>query len=158
MIKYVFRRLIHGLISVVIVVAIVMIMIYSLMNRDLIFASDPLFTKTANNQRVAYKNQKWEDFGYLDYVTYADYLLELRKSGEIDEETRAEAVKFGKKALNDSGIVKEYVKKFEETYSAKGYTVTRLDAMMLGRKYAAGGKEQYFAVKDKPVLTDYGII
>ncbi len=78
MIKYVFRRLLHGLFSVVIVVAIVMIMIYSLMNRDLIFAADPLFTKTANNQRITYKYQKWEEFGYLDYVTYADYLLELR--------------------------------------------------------------------------------
>ena len=152
MIKYVFRRLLHGLFSVVIVVAIVMIMIYSLMNRDLIFAADPLFTKTANNQRITYKYQKWEEFGYLDYVTYADYLLELRNSGEIDEKTRAEAVKIGKKPLNDFGVVKEYVKKFEETYSAKGYTVTRLDAMMLGRKYAAGGKEQYFAYKDRPIF------
>ena len=153
MIKYVFRRLLHGLISVVIVVAIVMIMIYSLMNRDLIFAADPLFTKTANNQRIAYKYQKWEEFGYLDYVPYSDYLIQLRNSGEIDEETRTEAVKLGKKALNDSRVTKEYVKKFEETYSAKGYTVTRLDAMMLGRKYAAGGKEQLFAYKDKPILS-----
>ena len=152
MTKYVFRRLLHGLISIVIVVAIIMIMIYTLMNRNLIFAADPLFTKTANNQRIAYKYQKWEEFGYLDYVTYADYLLELRSSGEIDEKTRAEAVKLGRKALNDSSMVKEYVKKFEEAYSAKGYTVTRLDAMMLGRKYAAGGKEQLFAVKDRPIL------
>ena len=152
MTKYVLKRLLHGLLSVVIVVAIVMIMIYSLMNRDLIFAADPLFTKTANNQRIAYKYQKWEEFGYLDYVPYADYLLDLRNSGEIDEKTRADAVKLGKKALNDRGATKEYVKKFEETYSAKGYTVTRLDAMMLGQKYAAGGKEQLFAYRDKPIL------
>ena len=156
MIKYVFRRLLHGLISVVIVVAIVMIMIYSLMNRDLIFAADPLFTKTANNQRIAYKYQKWEEFGYLDYVPYSDYLIELRNSGEIDEETRAAAVKLGKKALNDTSLTKQYVKKFEETYAAKGYTVTRLDAIMLGRKYAAGGKEQLFAYKDKPVFDRLG--
>ena len=60
MTKYVFRRLLHGLISIVIVVAIIMIMIYTLMNRNLIFAADPLFTKTANNQRIAYTYNNWE--------------------------------------------------------------------------------------------------
>lgn len=151
MTKYVLKRLLHGLLSVVVVVAIVMIMIYSLMNRDLIFAADPLFTKTANNQRIAYKYQKWEEFGYLDYVTYADYLLALRNAGEIDEATRAEAVQIGRKSSADSKLVKKYVAQFQKEYTDKGYTVQRLNAMMIGRKLAAGGKEQLFAYKDRSI-------
>ena len=40
MTKYLFKRLLHGLVSVVIVVGCVMTMIYSLMDRNLIFAQD----------------------------------------------------------------------------------------------------------------------
>ena len=45
MTKYLLRRLLHGLISVIIVVAIVMLLIYSLTDREKIFGSDPLFSK-----------------------------------------------------------------------------------------------------------------
>ena len=47
--KYLFKRMLHGLMSIIAVVAIVMLLIYSLMNRDLIFAMDGNFTKVSNN-------------------------------------------------------------------------------------------------------------
>ena len=40
--KYLLKRIIGGLLSIVAVVAIVMILIYSLMDRQLIFQSDAL--------------------------------------------------------------------------------------------------------------------
>ena len=49
MTKYLLKRLLHGLVSVVIVVAIVMLMVYTLMDRELIFANDGTFTKRVNN-------------------------------------------------------------------------------------------------------------
>lgn len=75
MTKYLFKRLLHGLVSVVIVVGCVMTMIYSLMDRNLIFAQDATYSHQSNNQKKVYKYQKWETYGYLDYVTYADYRL-----------------------------------------------------------------------------------
>ena len=42
MTKYLIRRIVHGLVSVIIVVAIVMILIYSCLDRQLIFAQDPV--------------------------------------------------------------------------------------------------------------------
>ena len=47
-------------------------------------------------QKKVYKYQKWETYGYLDYVTYADYLNALKAKGEIDEDTRSKAVAFGR--------------------------------------------------------------
>ena len=134
MTKYLFKRLLHGLVSVVIVVGCVMTMIYSLMDRNLIFAQDATYSHQSNNQKKVYKYQKWETYGYLDYVTYADYLNALKAKGEIDEDTRSKAVAFGRTKDQDSELVSEYVKEFTAYYKAKGYTVRRYDAIMMGKK------------------------
>ena len=146
MTKYLFKRLLHGLFSVVIVVAIVMLLIYSLMNRDLIFAKDTMYTKKQANQLVTYKYEKWEVYGYLDYVTYGEYLAELANAGEIDEETRSAAVAIGSTESKDKDIVREYVAKFKEEYESRGYTITRLDYDTRTKQ-----KQVLFASKDIPV-------
>ena len=80
MTKYVVNRLLRGFLSVAIMVVIVMVMIFTLMDRQLIFASDPLFSKKTFNAKETYMYSKWEEYGYLDYVTYADYLLQLPRT------------------------------------------------------------------------------
>ena len=153
MAKYLFKRLLHGLVSIIIVVAIVMIMIYSMLDRNLIFAQDSTYSHMANNSKVTYRFQKWEEYGYLDYVTYSDYLNQLVKEGTIDEDIRSKAVALNRKQANDSDIVKEYTEKFRSFYESQGYTVERLDAVMMGgRKIANGGQQQLFAYKDIPLI------
>ncbi len=153
MTKYLIKRIIRGLLSVVAVVMIVMILIFIFTDREKIFNGDGVFTKKTNNEREVYKYSQWEKYGYLDYVTYSDYLMSLTSSGEIDEETRAEAVLIARKPENDPDIVKQYAQKFTELYEDKGYTVVRLNAKMLSaNKEASGGKQQLFAYKDTPVI------
>ena len=157
MTKYLLKRLLRGLISVVIVVAIVMVMIYSLMDRNLIFSQDTVYRQLGNNQQTAYKYRKWQDYGYIDYVTYADFLQALVASGEIDEETKEAAVSIAKTAADDSKVVKNYVRKFTEKYEAEGYKVERLKAIMITpKKYATGGQQQLFAYKNRPLLKRMG--
>ena len=154
MAKYLGKRLLHGLFSIVVVIAIVMIMIYSIMDRNLIFASDAAYTKQTNNAKITYKYSKWEEYGYIDYVPYADWLKTLVSDGEIDEETRAAAVSIGRTEDKDSEDVKKYVEEFTEYYEAKGYKITRLDAVMQNtKKVAAGGQPQLFAYKDVPLIS-----
>ena len=150
--KYVLKRLLHGAVSVIIVVIVVMVLIYSLMNRNLIFAQYPNYTHQSNNNRITYTYQKWEDYGYLDYVTYADYINQLQRSGEIDSATRDTVVSLGRKAENDSEETAEYVQRFTEYYESQGYTVQRLDVVMSGRRVANGGQQQLFAYRDIPVF------
>lgn len=157
MAKYLIKRILYGAFSIVVVVAIVMVMVYSLMNRDLIFATDSSYTHQNNNTKITYKYQKWEEYGYLDYVTYADYLLDLTDKGVIDEATRSHVVGFGRTVDKDSDDVKEYVAQFTEYYESQGYTVVRLDAVMMGtKKVANGGQQQLFAYKDIPLLNRLG--
>ena len=155
--RYLINRILRGLVAIICVVAIVMILIYSLLDRNLVFSLDPLYTKQNGNQKKAYTYRKWEEYGYLDYVPYADYLLELTQKGELSEEVRAEAVKFGKTADKDTPLVKQYVQQFTEYYESKGYTIVRLDAAMeTATKYLSGGQEQLFAYKDKPLIARLG--
>ena len=151
MTKYVVNRLLRGFLSVAIMVIIVMVMIFTLMDRQLIFAADPLFSKKTFNAKETYLYSKWEEYGYLDYVPYADYLLQLTKDGTITEETRAEAVKLGRTPEKDSELTAQYVKEFEEYYTSRGYDVKRLDTVMNGKKVANGGQAALFAYKDKPI-------
>ena len=152
MTKYLLKRILHSIVSIIIVVAIVMILIYSLMDRQLIFAADPTYTNLGNNAKVAYTYRRWEEFGYIDYVPYSEWIAELARSGAITEEERAAVTTIGKKADNDSDKVAEYVAKFYEYYESQGYTVRRLDAIMATtRKVANGGAQQLFAFKDKPL-------
>ena len=153
MAKYLLKRLAFGIFSIISVVAIVMVMIYSLMDRNLIFAQDSTYSHMSNNAKVTYKYQKWEEYGYLDYITYADYINMLVANGELDEETKSSVITIGKTAENDSEAAKVYIEKFKEYYTSQGYEVGRLDAVTLGKKYADGGQPQLFVYKDIPLTT-----
>ena len=151
--KYLLKRILHGVVSIIIVVAIVMVLIYSLLDRELIFTADNTYTRQVSNAKTAYMYTKWEEFGYLDYVTYSEWLNALARNGEIDEATRANAVSFGRKPENDSKVAAEYVEKFTDYYESQGYTVTRLNAKVNGRKLVTGGAQLLFAAKDLPLTS-----
>lgn len=150
--KYLLKRILHGLVSILLVVGIVMLLIYSLLDRQQVFTADSSYSRQTGNARESFTYSKWELYGYLDYVPYTEWLNELAKNGEIDEETRLEAASFGRRPENDSAVVSEYVEKFTEYYQSRGYEVIRKNAIMNGRKVATGGQQILFATKDKPLL------
>lgn len=153
MAKYVLKRLLHGAFSIICVIAIVMVLVYGLMDRDKIFKTDGQFSKQVNNQRTVYKFQRWEEYGYLDYLSFNDYLLMLRGDGEIDEETRAAAANLGRSddGSDDSAIVAEYVEKFYEYCKNNGYETQRLGAIVSRGRLATGGQQALFAYKERSV-------
>ena len=101
MTKYLLKRLLTGVLSACAATIIVMIMIFSLLDRNLVFAKDSVYSHQTNNAREAYKYRKWREYGYLDYVTYADYVNSLVRNGEVGEETAKTAVKLGRTAEKD---------------------------------------------------------
>ena len=153
MTKYLLNRVLRGIVSVIIVVGIVMVLIYSCLDRNLIFAGDSTYAQTGSNQKTVYKYRKWEEYGYIDYVPYADWLSELVSNGELDEDTRKAAAALGKTEDDDTDTVKQYVEMFTEYYSSQGYEITRMTAKMNGKKIMNGGQAQLFAAKDKPLIT-----
>ena len=102
MVKYFFRRFFRGCISVVIAIALIMMMVFSWLDDTLIFAEDEQYVKLSNNQRTLYMYQKWEEYDYLDYVPYTDWLNQLVASGELNEEERSDAAAIGRTPDRDS--------------------------------------------------------
>ena len=150
MTKYLLSRILRSILSIVIVVAIVMVLVYQVLPQKKVYEKDETYKKMSNNDRTAYKYKVLEDNGYLDYVPYADYLAMLLKQGEIDQETYDAAVTFGKKASDDTAIVAEYVAKFTEYYEDRGYEVVRLDAKA---QNIQGWRPKLYAYRDIPLLT-----
>ena len=59
MLKYLTGRALKGLFSAILVTLIVMVMIYGLLDRNLIFADDPVYSRQKNNAQEVYKMQQW---------------------------------------------------------------------------------------------------
>ncbi len=157
MTRYLLGRLLRGLLSVVIVVAIVMLLIYTCLDRNLIFANDGVYQKQKSNNKEIYKLQTWEKYGYMDYVPYTDYLKELLTSGEISSDVFAAVSVIGGKqdGSDDSADTAAFVKKFEEHFENEGYEVVRLKAdYMPGTvKYKDGGQPRLYAYKNTPLIS-----
>ena len=154
MTKYLIGRILRALLSVIIVVGVIMVMVYSFLDKQSIFATDPTFTKMKLNSREEYMMKQWEKFGYLDYIPYADWLKEELQAGNITQDTYNAAVKLGKNASADSSETVLYTQKFAEKYEAEGYKVVRLPGQTMpnSKKYKEGGQPMLYVYKDIPVL------
>ncbi len=154
MAKYVLIRIGKGLLSAICVVVLVMVLVYSLMDRTTIFSGDPNYSKMLSNARSTYEQSRYQAFGYVDYVNYSDYIKGLAASGEIDSETRSAAALLGQTAEKDSETTAIYVRKFTEEYEAQGYTVIRLDADKKNNgQVKDGGAAVLYATRDRPLIS-----
>lgn len=140
--KYFFKRLLRGLFSVVVAMCIIIILLFFVLDKTLIFAEDEQYVKLSNNQKITYMYTMWEKYGYLTRVTYNDYLNGLVDAGEITEEEKSAVATIGRTAEKDSDEVRKYVDQFTKLYESKGYTICRLDAVMANKSRIATGGGQ----------------
>ena len=155
MTKYLLNRILRAIVSVIIVVAVVMVMIYAFLDKQSIFASDPLYTKQNGNGKQAYMMQEWERYGYLDYVPYADFVKAKLESGAITEDEYSVYAKIGNTPERDTPEASQMMQEFREYYESRGYEVKRLDAQTMpkSQKLKEGGAPRLYAYKDVPITT-----
>lgn len=154
MAKYILTRIGKGILSAICVVVLIMILVYSLMDRTNIFSGDSNYSKMQSNARTTYEQSRYQAFGYVDYVPYSDYIRALASSGEIDDETRSKAVVIGQTPEKDSETAAAYIQQFTETYQSQGYTIVRLDADKKSNgQVKDGGQAALFATRDKPLIS-----
>lgn len=117
--RYLLWRILRGILSIVIVVGIVMVLVYAGLDREMVFASDPVYSKQTSNAKTVYKMQQWEKYGYVDYVPFTEYLLEKQRTGVLTQEEYDRAA-----ALE----VTSWVDAFREEYEDRSYQVVYLQA------------------------------
>ena len=127
---YVLKRLLRSVISIVVIMLVVFILVYSLIPRDNIFFEDATYRKLGGkpDEKTEYIYNTWARLGYLDYVRINEFCLEKYEAGS--EEMK-------KAVLPDSPETAE----FAALYESKGYTVEYLKV-----------SGQAYAYKDIPVI------
>lgn len=157
MLSYFFKRLLRGCFSVAAAITIIMLLLFVMLDKTQIFAEDEQYAKLSNNQKTTYMYTMWEKYGYLDMVSYNDYLNELVANGELDEEFKSTIATVGRTPEDDSEDVKRYVQQFTDYYTAKGYTINRLNAVMAtANRIATGGGQALFATQNTPTWVRVG--
>ena len=129
--SYLLKRILFSIFSMLVVAGVVMWMTYDLLDRDLMFANDQVVTHLSQNEQVAYKHEKYVQFGYEEYVNYAEYLPKkyAEKYGEDflqNEEYNAmynESKNCLKLDKNDQYLSNQDVQDFMNEYKKKGYKV-----------------------------------
>jgi len=154
MTKYLISRILRALLSVILVIAVIMIMIYSFLDREAIFAADPSYQKYLLNDKEVYKMQQWEKYGYLDLILFSDYLQDEVKAGRLTQE-QVDATKIAATAAEDDPATRAIVEAFTEKCEADGYKVERLPgSYKIGtKKYKDGGAPRLYAFKDVPLIS-----
>ena len=77
--KYLLKRILFSIFSLLVVVMVVMLLVYNLTSRSVIFQTDDLWNKKSGNDRTYYEYMQFQKFGYLTFVNYSSFLADKYK-------------------------------------------------------------------------------
>lgn len=151
--KYLLKRILFSIFSLVVVVAIVMLLVFTAIKRNVIFQTDDMWNKKSANDQKMYEYQMYQKYGYLNYVEYGSFLKEkyskLYGDGyESQPDYIADRDVLKKPAeVNDNASVKE----FKEKYSK--YEIVYLEPLTYKNgQMKPGGRPYLLATHERSVF------
>ena len=72
--KYMLNRILFSIFSLLVVIVVVMLLVYSLIDRSVVFQTDDTWNKKSNNDRSIYEYIQYEKYGYLEYEDYTTFV------------------------------------------------------------------------------------
>ena len=153
--KYMFKRILFSIFSLLVVVMLVMFLVYSLIERSVIFQTDDMWNKKSNNDRVYYEYTQYQKYGYLRFVDYTQFLREKYTATLGEAYTSDPSFLADKAAISDpDGFQQnESVQEFIKKYNAKGYTFRYLPPIAFkSGKLKPGGTPYFVAVDEISVV------
>ena len=159
--KYMLKRILFSVFSLMVVVMVVMFLVYTCIQRNVIFQTDDTWGKKSNNDRVIYEYNQYQKYGYLEYVNYTSFLKTKYSAICGDTYTSNSDYLADKRVIQfpeqyqDNASVQEFM----EQYQAKGYTFRYLEPMKYSNGTNKPGGDGYLlAIREKSVfvrLWDY---
>lgn len=155
MAKYLTKRILFSIFSFLVVVMAVMLLVYSLINRSVIFQTDDLWNKKSLNDKSYYEYMQYQNFGYLEFVNYTSFLGAKYQEAIGDGYTEnADFVK-DRAAIQKAATYLDNasVSEFIETYQAEGYEIKYLEPVTYkSGDQKPGGGAYLLAVKENNPL------
>ncbi len=164
--KYMIKRILFSIFSLFVVVMVVMLLVYTMIERSVIFQTDDTWNKKSNNDRSMYEYAQYQKYGYLTYVDYTSFLKSKYLNLVGEKYDKDKTFKADKKAIqtakdfdvDERGEVtyngkSESVTEFLKEYREKGYKIVYLkpDTYKNG-KAKPGGNGYLIAVMEKNVV------
>ncbi len=153
--KYMLKRILFSIFSLLVVVATVMLLVYTMINRNVIFQMDDTWNKKSSNDRTIYEYTMYSKYGYLSYVDYTSFLKSKYEQLYGSEYTKNADYKADKDAVQDEAhyLENSTVQAFIAENEAKGYEVKYLtpDRSKSG-KVKNGGNGYLIAIHEESVF------
>ncbi len=176
--KYILNRILRSLVSLVAIMTLTIVLIYSLMDRDTLVSKQPELSKKSNNDRISFKYQVWEEYGYVETYDYRSFCAIKYKTGseefnrcahidevftskekyckitaydELDPSLYTNCMNTPRDYLVDSDIpeIGEFIKKYEKA----GYTIVRSNPVPY-EKYIGAYSPYSNAMNNQPSTKD----
>lgn len=151
--KYLLRRILFSLFSLLVVIWTVMLLVFSLTDRSVIFQNDDTWNKRSANERTVYEYSQYQRYGYLEYVNYTSYASSVLGNGDAYTAENNLIQRQEGDAYLESATVQQFI----EEYTAQGYKIVRLDPIKFstGRtkgQLKPGGRGFLLAVRERPII------
>ncbi len=159
--NYLLKRILFSLFSLLVVVATVMLLVYSLIDRSVIFQTDDTWNKRNLNERTIYEYMQYQRYGYLTYQDYTEFVRAKYTELYGDSYNTQAQFKEDIAAIQKENTYLENatVQEFIAEYAAKGYNVQYLQPVRFkSGKVKPGGTGYLIASHEKSVvlrLLDY---
>lgn len=153
--RYMLRRILFSLFSLLVVIAVVMLLVFTLIHRNVIFQTDDVWNKKTLNDRSVYEYQQYQRFGYLDYDNYTIFLKNKYEPLYGADYTKNKEYKADKDAIQDASTYLENasVQEFIKASESKGWKIVYLEPQLTPRgKVKDGGNAYLLSVHEKSVL------
>ena len=124
--RYLGKRILFSIFSLIVVVATVMLLVFSVINRNVIFQMDDTWNKKSNNDRIYYEYTMYSKYGYLEFADYSSFLKNKYEPLYGSEYTKNADYKADKDAIQNEETYLENasVQEFIAETEAKGYKTT----------------------------------
>lgn len=158
--KYMLKRILFAVFSLIAVVMVVMLLVYTCIDRSVIFQTDDTWNKKSNNDRALYEYVQYQKYGYLEYQDYTTF-VKNKYIGIYGEDYYNQPDYLADKSAVQNADFTENptVVEFCNEYREKGYSLKYYEPMKYkSGKTKPGGTGYLLAIYEKNVfsrLLDY---
>ena len=159
--KYLTKRILFSIFSLLVVVMAVMLLVYTAISRDVIFQQDDMWNKKSNNDRIMYEYTMYQKYGYLTYTDYTAFLKSKYEPIYGAAYTSSKEFIADKAAIQkaDTYLENASVQEFISTMESQGKTIRYLEPIKFSTgKVKPGGNGYLLAIEERSVflrLMDY---
>ena len=126
--KYIAKRVAFSLFSILVVLLTVMTLVFSLIERSVIFQTDDTWNKRSLNDRTYYEYSQYQKYGYVEMANFTGFLSQkysekLGPNYTEDPSFIADRAAIQSSSWSSNASVKEFISKYED----EGYEIIRLD-------------------------------